>query len=154
MYDRGLGVPHNPEKARHWYLQAANQGDPDAQTNLGVMYMDGEGGPVDLETGIDWIKKAAAKGALRATGCLATAYDNGTGVPKDSRKAFELYMQLAGRSEFDPIIASAQYNIAVAYLKGDGVEPDLSRAMNWWERAAQQGHAKARECLRYYSARR
>ena len=37
------GVPQDYSTAVKWYSLAAEQGDADAQTNLGVMYANGEG---------------------------------------------------------------------------------------------------------------
>ena len=43
--------------------------------------------------------------------------------------------------------ASAQNNLGDMYYKGRGVEQDLSQAKLWFEKAAAQGHAKAKEML-------
>ncbi len=37
----------------------------------------------------------------------------------------------------------AQFNLALIYEKGKGIEPNLADAMRWYERAAKQGNAKA-----------
>lgn len=37
MYDSSEGVPQDHAEAARWYRKAAEQGDPDAQFNLGVM---------------------------------------------------------------------------------------------------------------------
>ncbi len=41
LYFTGHGVPQDYLLAVAWYLKAANQGDPDAQNNLGALYEDG-----------------------------------------------------------------------------------------------------------------
>ena len=38
MYANGEGVPEDDAEAVHWYRKAAEQGDANAQNNLGVMY--------------------------------------------------------------------------------------------------------------------
>jgi TPR repeat protein len=43
MYDNGEGVPQDKAEAVRWYRLAADQGDAQAQTNLGVKYAMGEG---------------------------------------------------------------------------------------------------------------
>jgi TPR repeat protein len=43
MYDKGKGVSQNYNTAVKWYTLAAEQGNPAAQFNLGVMYDKGEG---------------------------------------------------------------------------------------------------------------
>jgi hypothetical protein len=43
MYDNGEGVPENDAEAVRWFRLAAEQGNALAQSNLGVMYANGEG---------------------------------------------------------------------------------------------------------------
>ena len=43
--------------------------------------------------------------------------------------------------------AEAQFKLAQAYENGDGVEKDLSEAEKWYRKAAEQGHAEAKETL-------
>ena len=38
MYDEGQGVPQDYAEAVKWYRMAADQGNADAQSNLGFMY--------------------------------------------------------------------------------------------------------------------
>jgi hypothetical protein len=44
MYAEGRGVPQDFQAAVQWYRKAAEQGDADAQVNLGLMYERGAGG--------------------------------------------------------------------------------------------------------------
>jgi len=39
--------------------------------------------------------------------------------------------------------AKAQYNVALMYAKGQGAQPDIKKAMEWYEKAAKQGLALA-----------
>jgi TPR repeat protein len=43
MYDKGLGVPQDYEKAISWYQKAAESKDPAAQYHLGLKYANGHG---------------------------------------------------------------------------------------------------------------
>jgi TPR repeat protein len=43
--------------------------------------------------------------------------------------------------------APAQYNLGIAYDKGDGVPQDHSEAVKWYGKAAIQGHARAQNNL-------
>ena len=43
--------------------------------------------------------------------------------------------------------AKAQYQVGVAYLKGEGVTPDLALAYKWIEKSALQGYAEAQFAL-------
>jgi len=39
--------------------------------------------------------------------------------------------------------SSAQYNLAVCYENGTGVEKDEQEAVEWYKKAAEQGYASA-----------
>lgn len=43
MYHEGRGVAQNNTEAAHWYFEAAQQGNFNAQFNLELMYRNGEG---------------------------------------------------------------------------------------------------------------
>jgi hypothetical protein len=43
--------------------------------------------------------------------------------------------------------AKAQYQVGVAYLKGEGITPDLTLAYKWIEKSALQGYAEAQFAL-------
>ena len=45
MYETGTGVPKDYKKAIEYYTLSANQGNADAQNNLGNMYKNGRGVP-------------------------------------------------------------------------------------------------------------
>ena len=66
--------------AAQWYRKAADQGDSDAQYNLGVAYDEGEGVPQDHQQAVAWYRKAAAQNHVRAQFNLAVSYDDGEGV--------------------------------------------------------------------------
>ena len=40
---------------------------------------------------------------------------------------------------------NAQFNLGLMYAKGTGVEQSLSKAKEWWTKAAAQGHESARK---------
>jgi TPR repeat protein len=48
-YKSGQGVTKDEKKAVYWYTKAAEQGDADAQCNLGNCYFNGEGVAVDYD---------------------------------------------------------------------------------------------------------
>ena len=62
----GRGVPKNDAEAVRWYRMAAEQGDADAQLNLGYMYGTGEGIPKDYVQAYAWYNIAAAQGNKKA----------------------------------------------------------------------------------------
>ena len=54
IFDEGIGLPENPEKAFHWYRLAAEHGDLNAMTRLVFMYRDGRGVDKDPEQQAYW----------------------------------------------------------------------------------------------------
>ncbi len=61
----------------------AEQGDADAQFNLGVMYDMGLGVPQDYQEAVRWYRRAAEQGNVGAQNNLGFMYGNAQGVPKD-----------------------------------------------------------------------
>ena len=49
-------------QALGWYRAAAEQGNPDAQNNLGSMFLNGLGVPKDAVLAVKWYRLAAAQG--------------------------------------------------------------------------------------------
>ncbi len=66
----------------------ADQGDPDAQWQMGVRYHDGEGVPQDDTQAVRWFQRAAEQGNVAAQGALGAYYWRGRGVPADLSKAY------------------------------------------------------------------
>ena len=60
--EQGRGCPVNLRKAFYWYEKAANQGDIEAQFNLGVCLTAGKGCDVDIVQAHMWFSLAARKG--------------------------------------------------------------------------------------------
>ncbi len=62
MHSKGQGVPQDYKKAVKWYLLSAEQGDAQAQYNLGVMYGDGKGALQNFIQVHRWYNTAGANG--------------------------------------------------------------------------------------------
>jgi len=65
------GVPQDDAKAAEWFSKAAEQGNVDAQYNLGRMYGAGQGVPQDRSKALELFHKAAAQGHEEAKNFLA-----------------------------------------------------------------------------------
>ena len=62
MYKNGYGVSQDDSEAVKWYRKAAEQGDADAQYNLGWMYKNGYGISQDDSEAVKWFRKVAEQG--------------------------------------------------------------------------------------------
>ena len=69
--------------AARWYRAAAEQGDAQAQNNLGVMYEQGNGVAQDHAEAARLFRLAAEQGNAQAQLSLGIMYGNGKGVPQD-----------------------------------------------------------------------
>ena len=70
LYEEGLGVPKDIEKALAWYERAANSGDMAAQYNLGRIYLEGKLVDRDIDRGRDFLRRAADQGDKDAEALL------------------------------------------------------------------------------------
>jgi TPR repeat protein len=124
------------------YIKAAEQGDADAQFNLGVMYDKGQGVAQDYSQAADWYRKAAEQGNANAQYNLGVMYLNGQGAPQDDSQAANWFRKAAEQGS-----ANSQYNLGYMYRNGQGVPQDDSQAVNWYRKAAEQGNAMAQHNL-------
>ncbi len=101
MAERGLGR-QEPDYlvASSWYQAAAEQGDPRAQYNLGLLYMEGKGFAQDYKTAATWFHKAAEGGNARAMHNLGIMYYEGLGRVRLSYDASRQWFDRASRSGF------------------------------------------------------
>jgi len=84
----GYGMPQDPRLAAYWYWQAAENGHPDAQFNLGRLYANGDGVKRDQEQAARWISAAATQGYAPAQADLGERFAVGNGVTKDDKRAY------------------------------------------------------------------
>jgi len=110
---------------------AAEQGDADAQHDLGVAYQDGDRVRQSDEEAVRWFRLAADQGHIAARHDLGLAYANGTGVPQDDAEAVRWFRLAA-----DEGYAVAQHNLAIGYANGKGVSQDITEAVRWFRQAA------------------
>ena len=69
----------------------AEQGDADAQFNLGLMYRKGQGVAQDYALAMKWYRKAAEQGYASAQINLGFMYDKGQGVPQNYIEAHKWF---------------------------------------------------------------
>ena len=116
---------------------AADQGDAEAQFNLGTMYENGRGVPQHDGEAVRWFHLAADQGNTEAQYQFGVRYAIGRGVPQDDREAARWYRLAAHQGD-----ARAQVNVG-RYADGQGVLRDDGEVVRWFRLAADQGNAKA-----------
>jgi uncharacterized protein len=125
------------EALRIWQL-LAEQGNAQAQSNLGGLYVLGLGAAKDSKQAAAWYRRAADQGQVDAQYSLGHMYAFGVGVPQDDAQAVALFRRAAEQGH-----AQAQSNLAEMYSMGSGVAKDEALAADWMRRAAEQGFARA-----------
>jgi TPR repeat protein len=128
------------EAAMRLIRPLAEQGNVEAQFNLGVMYAQGKGVPQDYAQAAAWYRKAADQSDVRAQNNLGLMYDKGQGVPQDYAEAAAWYRKAA-----DQGFAYAQHNLGALYRDGRGVPQDYVQAHMWLNLAAARFDASEKE---------
>ncbi len=132
------------EKAFNIFSHASKMGDLDAQTALGIMYIEGRGTPNNDQKGIVLLEKSANKEHAKAQYYLGAMYYLGIGTKQDLKKAHQWIKKAALQSHVD-----AQYNLAQMYEKGRGTDKDLVLANKWYDKSAKLGNKDSQ----YYLAK-
>jgi len=140
-------VKQDYAEAVRWFRKAAEQGHAGAQSNLGVMYKNGQGVKRDHAEAVRWFRKAAEQGQAKAHYNLGVMYANGQGVKQDYAEAVRWLRKAAEQGD-----AHAQYNLGVMYENGQGVKRDHAEAVRWYRKAAEQGVVNAVSALNRLSA--
>lgn len=137
----------NYEEALRRWLPLAENGDHEAQYNLGILYMKGLGVEKDLKAAFNWYKRSAANGNTDAMYNLGIMYDKGRVIYRSTKDATKWWKKAAELGNAD-----AQFNIAVEYAYGRNLGKDVPLALSWWKKSARQGHQDSRAALyRVYS---
>lgn len=123
-------------------IRKAGQGDPEAQTTLGVLYADGDGLAQDDKEAVKWFSMAAKQGDLDSERNMGLMYLNGRGVPEDHRQAAGWFLKAAERGD-----SIAQYYMGYLYRDGLGVDMDEEESLKWYRLAAEQGDPDAENYL-------
>ena len=111
---------------REW-KPLAEQGDADAQYNLGIMYDTGRGVLQDYKTAVKWWTLSAEQGDARAQHNLGEMFFDGLGVTQDYKTAVKWY-RLSATQGF----SNAQVTLGMMYGNGMGVIQDNIYAHMWF----------------------
>lgn len=131
------GMPTNPAQSLYEYQEAAEQGDPEAQLQLGLLYEQGNGVERDQEEALRWFTLAAEQGNAAAQANLGDLFEFGDGI-KSNKAAAHYYRQAATQGYRD-----AQLDLGRLYELGKGLPQNPVQAYRWYDLAAHQGDATA-----------
>lgn len=105
------------------YLVAAANGNlPEAQNELGLLYLSGKLALADSAAGVAWLSRAAQGGYPQAQNNLATLYERGAGVPQNLENAGQLYSLAANQGHGPATLALARFVNQGVGTKADPVK--------------------------------
>ncbi len=139
-FQAGLGAYRQGDYAtalREWQ-PVAEQGDANAQYNMGLLYALGQGVPQDFKRAAEWYEKAAQQGVAAAQYNLGVIYANGQGVPQNVTEARQWFARAAEQG-----VAQAEDSLGYFYGSGQGIPKNFAEAEKWYRRAAEKGIASA-----------
>jgi TPR repeat protein len=113
---------------------AADAGYPDAQDELGVMFVRGLGVIKDYQRAFDLFNKAAAGGSPAGMGNLGSMYASGFFVKEDDAQALAWY-----EKSIEAGNAFALAQAGVIYFNGQGTPRDYQMAAGYFQQAADLG---------------
>jgi uncharacterized protein len=121
-------MPNADENVEQKIRIKAEQGDAEAQNNLGVLYASGRGAAKDDKQATFCYRKAADQGEAMAQFNLGRMYFNGTGVPKDYVQAY-LWTNLAAAQELKQVVNMR--DSLVKALTSSQIEAGQKLASKW-----------------------
>ena len=140
-----LAVGHAAYARKDWpaamtaFQRSAEAGSAEGAWELSLMHAHGKTGVVDKEEARKWLKIAAEGGAVKAQMFLAQMSTFGRGgYEKDESVAFEYLTRAADQGN-----AHATHQLGVRYLYAVGVEQDLDKAIEQFDRAIELGSTDA-----------
>lgn len=135
--NNGEASPNETVEIRN-IRSAAIFGSAKAQTQLALLYLQGEGVEKNYAQARSWLEIAAKKGFAIAQNQLAALYFHELGVKRDYA-IIAKWDTLAAEQG----IAISQQNLGFLYSNGLGVDKNLTTAATWYEKAAAQGLASS-----------
>lgn len=145
MTNEGRAVAVHPSPAGRddeAIRQKIEQGDPDIQLEIAMIYYKGRGVRQDYDRAAAWCRKAAEQGHPQAQAMLGTMYADGQGVRRDEAQAVVWFRKAAEQGH-----SPAQNALGAAYLAGRGVQRNDAQALAWFRKAEAQGDFTAKKLI-------
>jgi uncharacterized protein len=144
IYDQGLGVDPDVDRANDLFKRAANQGFPLSMYTLAQRYAEGDKGTIIRDDGqaYEWFAKASDSGLIDATVKVGQYLWRGTGVPNGAnpRRAVEALQRAAeAGSNQAKILLGIFYSEGQVNYTDDSksIRRDPALALLWMGRAAE-----------------
>jgi TPR repeat protein len=120
----------HPRTAFGWFRRAAEQGEPNAQQDLGVLLHEGRGVRRDDRASVRWYRRAAARGNSGAMFNLFLCHRYGDGVTRNLRRGVAWLRRAAARGS-----SRAMARLGYEVFVGRGARRDPAAGVRWCLRA-------------------
>ncbi|MES9844769.1 MAG: SPOR domain-containing protein [Candidatus Sedimenticola sp. PURPLELP] len=130
------------EAAAKQWTSRAEQGDPQAQFYLSMLYLNGKGVTTNNRAGMEWLGKAAQAGHAAAQLNLGNHHFQGRHVKQDYLQAAEWWEKSAEQGT-----SQAAFNLGNLHYNGYGVPRNTQEAIHWYKLAALNGSRDAEQAL-------
>ena len=146
-------VTHGYKEAFEWFTKAAEQGHAGSQNSLGLMCKEGLATLQNDYEAFDWFTKAAEQGHADAQNNLGLIYRDGKETPEvvyiilhdfeinETNPSPQDYKELFKEFGIDCLSNLDYGNVAKSLSEKRGI--DHHKAVDWFTKAAEQGHADA-----------
>jgi hypothetical protein len=159
LYEEGIGVQKDLEKARKWYLKAWAVATPSDKgsyagwskyavwydimvlhpvSRIAYFYAEGLGGPQQPEDAVEIWKIACDNGNVRACNILGMKYFDGEIVDQDFEVAASFFQK--GCDAGPPSHETACGNLGTLYARGKGVPQNDKKAVNLFEKGCESNN--------------
>lgn len=123
-------------------VRKANAGEPAAQHELGVRYLQGKGFEADTAKAAFWFEKAAEQGFDLANYNLGILAMNGWGMPWNPFVSYRYFMEATKKD-----MPEAEFVVALILTEDLVVPQDWSTAYGFMKKAAAKGFEPAKKAL-------
>ena len=146
FYANGTAFERNEETAFSWFVKAAAQGHDKAQFEVAQRYYYGYGAPQrDLAKAFEILQQSAQQGNTKSQLLLGMMYGKGEAPEgKDYAKAAH-WLEIAKDDKEFPI---GKAFLGMMYLRGEGVQKDMEKGLQYLREAAALGDETAIRVLR------
>lgn len=147
MYCYGLGTEQDYAQAFKWFEKAAVMGNKFAQFSLANLYYYGNGVEQSYEKAFDWYSRSAKQGQPYAAYAIAQMFSKGEYVEKDESQTQSYYKQALAKflklETDDQADDNLFYKIGRMFKLGFGTDSNVSKAIEYFKRAADLGNKNA-----------
>lgn len=135
IYERGIGVEQDYQKAFEWYEKAAANGAKNAPAHIGEMYEKGFGVKQDYLKAAEYYQRSIDLDGSLGYAAMGYLHETGKGVQFDRVKALEYYEKAIAKGDHKALAL-----LGLMYQQGHGGLPrDEKKAVELYQQAIDHG---------------